>query len=112
MPKPTHPLPRSVRRVLKRILPDTLYRRHVGRHKDESLFIWRTLAAQVVDGVILDIGAYHGEFSLAARAVNDQAALFAFEPNPNSLAVLRPEINGQRVEVCGFSKKWAVPRSW
>jgi FkbM family methyltransferase len=57
-----------------------------------SLKLWRTLAALTPEGrSILDVGAYHGEFSVAARGENRSSPIYAFEPNPESLPVLRTE---------------------
>lgn len=83
------PYPPLVRRVLKKTLPNAIYRRYVGRHEDYSMKLWRKLAAQVSgDDSILDVGAYHGEYALAAREVNASAIVVAFEPDPKNLAVL------------------------
>jgi FkbM family methyltransferase len=49
-----------------------------GDYEPVSLEIWRRLALR--SKVIVDAGAHHGLYSLAARALNAEAAIFAFEP--------------------------------
>ncbi|MCZ2076541.1 MAG: FkbM family methyltransferase [Bryobacterales bacterium] len=98
--KPCNPWPPLLRRLLHKILPRRVYRRYIGRHEDTSLAIWRRLARSVDPGtVILDIGAFYGEFSLAAREENYAAEIFAFEPNPLNLDGLRSACESGRIEV-------------
>jgi len=90
-PKPKAPYPLMVMAILRRGLPTRIYRRYVGRHDDESKRLWACNAQKVpASGGILDIGAFHGDFALLARAVNPHAAIYAFEPNPYTLPALRP----------------------
>jgi FkbM family methyltransferase len=49
-----------------------------GDYEPVSLELWRRLAER--SKVIVDAGAHHGLYSLAARALNPDAAIFAFEP--------------------------------
>jgi FkbM family methyltransferase len=87
----TRPYPLTVRRYLKKLLPLSLYLKYFGRHEMMSLKIWRSIARNANgSNAILDVGAYHGEFSLAARAVNSEVQIFAFEPNPDALVTLQP----------------------
>jgi FkbM family methyltransferase len=98
--KPTNLYPELVRRLLRRVLPARMFRRCIGRHEDESLYWWRRIAAHVAPGqAILDIGAFHGEYALAARDVNPTAEIYAFEPNPASLRVLRPACDRRSITV-------------
>ena len=99
-PKPKPPYPMWLNRVLRKVLVERIYRRYVGRHEDESLRRWTRMATQVADGkAILDIGAYHGEYALAARAANATVDVFAFEPNPHALDVLRDACQGRSIEI-------------
>jgi len=98
--KPQNPWPPIVRRTLRKVLPRQLYRRYIGRHEDISLAIWRELAVHVPDGIaILDIGAFHGEFSLAARDANRMVKVFAFEPNPLNLEVLQSTCFSRNIDI-------------
>jgi FkbM family methyltransferase len=65
-----------------------------------SITIWKDLAKLAgAESAVLDIGAYRGEFSVAARAVNPTTRIFAFEPNPASLVELKSiaELHGVKV---------------
>lgn len=96
---PWHPL---IRAALKRALPESVYLRYVGRHEHGSLVIWKQLARDVPpDRAILDIGAFHGEYALAAREANPDVAICAFEPNPASREVLTRAVEGRRIEIQG-----------
>jgi len=98
--KPKNPWPPIARRVLRRVLPHRIYRRHIGRHEDCSLAIWRGLARVVPpETAILDIGAFHGEFSLAARAENSALKIFAFEPNHANRETLCPSCAANDIDV-------------
>jgi FkbM family methyltransferase len=77
-----------------------LYRHYVGRHEEGSIALWRRFALNLLPGTtILDIGAFHGEYSLAAKDVNPKARVFAFEPNPANIRVLRQSCDPNGVEV-------------
>jgi FkbM family methyltransferase len=96
----TQPLSPKMRNYLRKVLPGVLYRRYFGRHEKMSLRIWRLLAAAVPKNtVVLDIGAFHGEFAVAARNVNESCEIYAFEPNPDSLEVLRPVAQNKRFKI-------------
>ena len=89
------PFPRLVRNVLRRTVPTSVFQRYVGRHEGESLAWWIWLASRVAPSEsILDIGAFHGEYALAARAANPTVAVYAFEPNPTTWAVLQCACDG------------------
>jgi FkbM family methyltransferase len=51
---------------------------YAGDYEPVSLELWRRLAQR--SKVIVDAGAHHGLYSLAARVLNPGAAIFAFEP--------------------------------
>jgi len=86
----TQPLPAKLRNYLRKVLPGALYLRYFGRHEKMSLRVWQSLAARIpANTVVLDIGAFHGEFAVAARKANESCEIFAFEPNPSSLEILR-----------------------
>ena len=98
--KPTNPYPMLLRRVLRRLLPPQTYRRYVGRHEDESLRLWSQIAATIPAGAaILDIGAFEGEYALAARRANAATDIYAFEPNPQSAKLLRSTLEQHRIHV-------------
>ncbi|MEW6718163.1 MAG: FkbM family methyltransferase [Chloroflexota bacterium] len=98
--KPHSPYPYLLRVILRKIFPDSLYRQYIGRHEDGSLHLWQHLALKVTYGkAILDIGAYRGVYALAARKVNQEALIFAFEPNPFSVQELKNACLGKRIEV-------------
>lgn len=102
--KPQHPLPPLLRRVFRKLLPNRVYRRYVGRHEDTSLAYWKKIAsATLPDAAILDIGAYFGEFSLAAREASGNARIFAFEPNPDNVRVLRRALHDRNISVEPFA---------
>jgi FkbM family methyltransferase len=98
--KPKEPWPRFLRAALKRILPEEIYKTYIGRHERESLRWWIRLAAGVdPTKAILDIGAYHGQFARAARDVNANAPIFAFEPNPEAILECRQNCEGANILV-------------
>lgn len=108
MTKPQNTYPVFVRSFLKRILPANIYGEYIGRHEQGSLQIWKSLSVQLKpQSAILDIGAFHGDYAMAARSVNRQAVIFAFEPNPVSAAVLRQNCAGMdiTVEECAVTQK-------
>ncbi len=94
------PYPYALRVILKKILPYEIYRRYVGRHEDGSLDLWQQLAQKVPPKeAILDIGAYKGIYALKARKVNQEAPVFAFEPNPFVIQELKSSCLSKRIEV-------------
>lgn len=98
--KPLEPVPQTVKRVLRQVLPSETYRRYFTKHEDESLRVWAELSRRVApDLAILDIGAFHGGFALVSRSVNPTSPVYAFEPNPVSLAVLREACAGREIEI-------------
>jgi FkbM family methyltransferase len=98
--KPKSPYPPIVRRLLKRLLPATIYQQYIGRHENGSLRIWSQLASSLDDGtVVLDIGSYHGEYALATRKINLQTEIYSFEPNPLNLTALQENVAGKNIRV-------------
>lgn len=99
--KKTNPYPRLVRRILRRVLPQATYRFHFTNHEEASLKLWKFLALRLSpNDAVLDIGAYHGEYALAAREVNPDAQIFSFEPDPDNLAILQKNCKDQSIEIC------------
>ena len=88
--KPSAPLPMIVRRALRRVLPQRIYLRYVGRHDQQTRRIWSVLAGKVAGSqAILDVGAHVGEFSILARQANPDSVIAAFEPNASSFEMLQ-----------------------
>lgn len=78
------------KKILKKILPNRIYRCYVGRHDDESIRLWKMMAKNIPpEEAILDIGAFEGIYALAARECNSRAPIYAFEPNPETAEKLR-----------------------
>ena len=102
--KPRNPYPIIARRLLRKSLPNNVYRRYIGRHEDESLRLWKLISAQIHFGdAILDIGAFKGDYALAAREVNREAIIFAFEPNPYSFNIIQEKCHDQDIEVINLA---------
>ncbi len=81
--------------MLKKILPARTYARYFGRHERGSLRTWKHIAKRLgPQDVILDIGAFHGEYAISARLVNSRVGIYAFEPNPGSARTLRDKSEG------------------
>ena len=86
---------------MKKLLPNSFYRRYIGRHDEESVRQWKRLAARIpAEKVIMDIGAFEGKYSLAARDVNRDVRIVAFEPNPQSAKILKRNCENKKIEVC------------
>ena len=89
------PFSRLITALLRRSLPTRVFQRYIGRHEAESLTWWTRLAARVAPSEsILDVGAFHGEYALAARHANPTAAVYAFEPNPATWETLQSTCAG------------------
>lgn len=102
--KPHNPYPLLLRRVLRRALPHHLYRRHIGRHEDESLRLWTCIAREAPpEQAILDIGAFHGDYAKAARQVNPKVQVYAFEPNPHTLRRLEDICKDRQIEIVNMA---------
>lgn len=73
-----------------------------------SLFLWESFVRQLgPDNVVLDVGAFHGEYALLARKTNHRVKIFAFEPNPLNRTVLEENVSGQgiAIESCAVGEK-------
>jgi FkbM family methyltransferase len=98
--KPKDPYPPFAKRILRKIIPNHIYRRYVGRHDDESMRLWAKAAMNVSQGkAILDIGAFTGSYAQVARNVNSKTAIYAFEPNPDSAETLRKNCASKNISV-------------
>lgn len=98
--KPKAPYSPFARRILRKILPNKIYRTYVGRHEDMSMKLWEILSREVESGkAVLDIGAFHGVFSLLTRKVNARIKIFAFEPSPPNFEILRQKVEGQNITI-------------
>jgi FkbM family methyltransferase len=106
--KPKNHYPGILRKILKKMLPPAIYQRHIGRHEMFSLFLWESLVRSLGPSeVVLDVGAFHGEYALLARKTNPNVKIFAFEPNPLNRVILEENVNGQdiAIESCAVGEK-------
>ena len=102
--KPSPPFKPVVRKVLKRLIGTNNFRNFVGRHEHTSEIIWEKLSSELnKNNVILDIGAYVGEFSIKARLKNPNVGIHAIEPNRNTIKQLKENINGLKIKVSGVA---------
>lgn len=84
------PLPPRAMNALKRVLPDGVYHRFVGRHEKGSMALWQRLVAALAPGsAVLDIGAFHGEYAVAAARGGHGLRVWAFEPNDGEMPELQ-----------------------
>ena len=56
----------------------------------ELHFLGQYLAGRA-EPVVLDVGAYRGDYSMGALKANPGAKVFAFEPHPRTFAILKPK---------------------
>ena len=63
----------------------------------------RWLARERALGVVVDVGANQGDYSLFVRKTAPEARILAFEPNPKTFARLLGATSGQRVEAFPFA---------
>ncbi|HKW98709.1 MAG TPA: FkbM family methyltransferase [Bryobacteraceae bacterium] len=77
------------------LVPATILR--TGEWQPE---IWQSLAPSLSEGsVFLDVGAHIGYFSMkAAKRVGKTGRVLAFEPNPETLKLLRDNVAANRTE--------------
>lgn len=95
-----NPYPKIVRKVMRRILPDHVYRLYLGREERMSVIVFKMLTTRLPTGsAILDIGAYHGEFAIAAKAMNPGLDVYAFEGDPVNVEALRKATEGTGVKI-------------
>ena len=69
------------------IANDIFYSGIFGNFEGETLRLWYEISKEV-NGLVLDIGAYSGIYSLVAASANKQSSIIAFEPNPNNFDLL------------------------
>lgn len=76
-----------------------------GLHERISMEYWLKLAKY--SNTILDIGAYHGIYALAAKSANKNAAVYAFEPVPQNFNIMKQNIEFNNFDIysnqCGIS---------
>jgi len=65
------------------IANDIFYSGIFGNFEGETLRLWWEISKEV-NGLVLDIGAYSGIYSLVAATANKQSSIVAFEPHPNN----------------------------
>ena len=63
------------------IANDIFYSGIFGNFEGETLRLWYEISKEV-NGLVLDIGAHAGIFSLVAASANKQSSIVAFEPHP------------------------------
>lgn len=98
--KPKDPHSLLIKRILKKVLPSRMYQVYFGRHENGSIKIWSHIAAKIeTENVIFDVGAFHGDYSIAARKANPFAKIVAFEPNTESATELRLYVEGYDIAV-------------
>jgi len=68
-----------------------------GNYEGESLRLWYELSKEV-NGLVLDIGAYSGIYSLVAASANNQSRIIALEPHPRNFDLLY-----KNIQINGFS---------
>ena len=69
------------------IANDIFYSGIFGNFEGETLRLWYEISKEV-NGLVLDIGAHAGIFSLIAASANKQSSIVAFEPHPNNFDLL------------------------
>ena len=69
------------------IANDIFYSGIFGNYEGETLRLWYEISKEV-NGLVLDIGAYSGIYSLVAASANKQSSIVAFEPHPNNFDLL------------------------
>lgn len=98
--KPKSPYPPIIKRIARRVFPNSFYRQNFGRHEDGSNHLWRQITASLgPDQVVFDIGAFEGDYSFMARNSNPNIQIYAFEPNPVSTQRLRVTFNQQNIKL-------------
>ena len=66
---------------------DIFYSGIFGNYEGETLRLWYEISKEV-NGLVLDIGAYSGIYSLVAASDNKQSMIVAFEPHPGNFDLL------------------------
>ncbi len=73
--------------VRESIANDIFYSGIFGNYEGETIRLWYEISKEV-NGLILDIGAFSGIYSLVAASANKQSNIVAFEPHPNNFDLL------------------------
>ena len=98
--KPSPPFTPVLRKILKKLIGTNNFRNFVGRHEHTTEIIWEKLSSELnKDNVILDIGAYIGDFSIRARLKNPNVDIHAIEPNRITIKQLKENIIGLKIKV-------------
>jgi len=79
------------------IANDIFYSGIFGNYEGETLRLWYEISKEV-NGLVLDIGAFSGIYSLVAASANKQNSIIAFEPHPNNFDLLC-----KNIQLNGFS---------
>ena len=69
------------------IANDIFYSGIFGNFEGETLRLWYEISKEV-NGLVLDIGALSGIYSLVAASANKQSSIVAFEPHPKNFDLL------------------------
>ena len=69
------------------IANDIFYSGIFGNFEGETLRLWYGISKEV-NGLVLDIGAHSGIYSLVAASANKQSSIVAFEPHPKNFDLL------------------------
>lgn len=64
-----------------------------GDYEGQTLKMWHQTSKFLKQGIVLDIGAYTGIFSLTALSANPKLCIHAFEPNPFTFNFLKKNID-------------------
>ena len=73
------------------IANDIFYSGIFGNYEGETLRLWYEISKEV-NGLVIDIGAHSGIYSLVAASANKQSSIVAFEPHPNNFDLLSKNI--------------------
>ncbi len=73
------------------IANDIFYSGIFGNFEGETLRLWYEIS-KIIDGLVLDIGALSGIYSLVAASANKQNSIVAFEPHPKNFDILLKNI--------------------
>ena len=69
------------------IANDIFYSGIFGNYEGETIRLWYEISKEV-NGLVLDIGAFSGIYSLVAASANKRSSIIAFEPHPNNFDLL------------------------
>jgi hypothetical protein len=69
-----------------------------GLNVAEERFL-RSIAGRIGSGIVLDVGAHHGDYSRFIAELAPMATIYAFEPHPKTCAELRASLCLPAVEI-------------